>query len=163
MRKMQVLVICVVLSVLLIVSCVSSEDTPKLKVASPIGGYQALQDSIKYPALFWKAGIESFLKVTVELDSMGTVLSVHFDHLMGKSLIRADSTFFHAIINAIESVKWSPGILDDRPIAMQVSFPVLFCLTSNLRQTYEQTKRGEAVIYKTSAITITHEIGYTQY
>jgi hypothetical protein len=162
MRKVQALVICIALNVLLIVSSVSSEDTPKLKVASPIGGYQALQDSIKYPTLFWKAGIESSLRVTLELDSMGTVLSVHFDHLMGKSLIRADSTFFHTVINAIESVKWSPGILDDRPVAMQVSFAVLFYLTSNLRQTYEQIKRGETVIYKSNAIPIIHEIGYRQ-
>jgi hypothetical protein len=161
MRKIQAMVICTALSVL-IVSCVSSEDTPKPKVPSPIGGYQALQDSMKYPALFWKAGIESFLKVTVELDSMGTVLSVHFDPLMGKVLSRADSTFCHVISYAIESVKWNPGILDDRPVAMKVSFPVLFSLTSNLKQTYEQIKRGETVIYKTSAITTTHEIGYRQ-
>ncbi len=161
MRKIQALIISIALSVL-IVSCVSSEDTPKLKVASPIGGYQALQDSIKYPRLFWKAGIESFLKVTVELDSMGTVLSVHLDPLMGKTLSRADSTFCHVISHAIESVKWNPGILDDRPVAMQVSFPVLFYLTSNLKQTYEQIKRGGTEIHKTSALTIIHEKGYQQ-
>lgn len=160
MKTLQALVICFVLTVLLIVFSVSSEDTPKLKVGSPIGGYQALQDSIEYPMLLWKAGIESFLKVTVELDSMGTVLSVHFDHLMGKSFSRADSFFFPSISYAIQSVKWSPGILDDRPIAMQVSFPVLFFLTSNLEQTYGQIKRGETVIYKASGLTITHEKPY---
>lgn len=161
MRKIQAMVICTALSIL-IVSCVSSENKPKLKVASPIGGYQALQDSMKYPNLFWKAGIESFLKVTVELDSTGAILSVHFDPLMGKTLSRADSTFCYVISHAIESVKWNPGIMDDRPVAMQVSFPVLFYLTSNLRQTYEQIKHSETVIYKTSALTITHEIGYRQ-
>ena len=162
MKTLQALVICLILSVLLIVACVSSEDTPKLKVASPIGGYQALQDSMKYPNLFWKAGIESFLKVTVELDSTGVLLSVHFDPLMGKVLSRADSTFCYVISHAIESVKWNPGILDDRPVAMQVSFPVLFYLTSNLKQTYEQIKRAGTVIHKTSALTIIHEVGYQE-
>jgi len=156
-RTLQALVICIALNVLLIVSSVSSEDTPKLKVASPIGGYQALQDSIKYPMLHCKAGIESALRVTVELDSTGTVLSVHFDHLMGKILADADSALFPAVSNAIESVKWSPGVMDDRPLAMQVSFPVLFLLTSNLEQTYDKFKRGETVIYKNSALIITHE------
>lgn len=161
MRKIQALLIGIALSVLT-VSCVSSKDTPKLKVASPIGGYQALQDSMKYPNLFWKAGIESFLKVTVELDSTGAILSVHFDPLMGKTLSRADSTFCYVISHAIESVKWNPGILDDRPVAMQVSFPVLFYLTSNLRQTYEQIKHGGTEVHKTPALTIIHETGYEQ-
>jgi len=160
MKTLQAFLVCIVLSISSIALSQSSEDTSKLKVAYPVSGYQALQDSIEYPMLLWKAGIESFLKVTVELDSIGTLLSVHFDHLMGKSFSRADSFFFPSISCAIESVKWSPGMLDNRPIGMQVSFPVLFFLTSNLEQTYGQIKRGETVIYRASGLTITHEKPY---
>lgn len=163
MKTLQAFVICIVLSIVSIVYSESPKETPKLKVASPIGGYQALEDSIEYPMLLWKADQESALKVTVELDSVGTVLSVHFDHLMGKSLIRADSAFFAVVSYAIESVKWSPGVLDNRPIAMKISFPIIFLLTSNLKQTYEQIKRGEGVIYNNSGLTITHEKGYIHY
>ena len=64
---------------------------------------------------------------------------------------------------AIESVKWNPAVVDDRPISVSVSFPVLFLLTDNRQQTYERIKKGWTPTFKTPAFTIIQETGYVEY
>lgn len=160
MRILQTVIICVVFSILSMVCSESTQETPKLKAPSPIGGYSALQDSIKYPALLWKAHIESTFKVNIQLDSAGTIFSINFDHFFGGSLTKTDSAFFPAVSYAVRSVTWSPAVIDGRPIPMQVSVPILFLLTDNLQQTYEVIKKGGIPTFRTSALTISHEKGY---
>ncbi len=89
---------------------------------SPIGGFGAIQRSLKYPEIARKAGIEGRVIVQVLVSEKGQVIDTRVIKSLGHS--GCDD----AAVHAIRSVKWKPALQRDKPVKVWVAIPVIFRL-----------------------------------
>ena len=66
----------------------------------PIGGWSSIKDSIKYPELFYRAGLEGDAYVMVVIDSNGVTKYVR---------VEPSYPFADTIRSTLQGVKWYPG------------------------------------------------------
>lgn len=88
----------------------------------PIGGYQAIQQKLYYPAVARKAGIEGRVMVWVQIDEQGKVKRTRIMKSLGHNGIDQSA------MQAIRTVKWKPAMNGDKPISCWVAVPVEFKL-----------------------------------
>ncbi len=88
----------------------------------PIGGFQAIQRNLKYPAIARRAGIEGRVIVNVLIDVDGSVVDAQVLRSLGKS--GCDE----AAIKAVKSVRWTPAKKKNIPQKVWVAVPVIFKL-----------------------------------
>jgi protein TonB len=86
----------------------------------PIGGFDAIQDRLRYPDFARKAGVEGKVLVYALIDVDGTVANTK----VMQSLVGCDE----AALTAIKAVRWKPGMQRDRPVKVWVMVPVEFRL-----------------------------------
>jgi len=89
---------------------------------SPIGGFRAIQRSLKYPEIARKAGIEGRVIVQVLVSETGKVIKTRVIKSLGHS--GCDE----AAVRAIRNVKWKPALQRDKPVKVWVAIPVIFRL-----------------------------------
>ncbi|MCG8606228.1 M56 family metallopeptidase [bacterium] len=91
---------------------------------SPIGGFKAVQQKLRYPAIARKAGIEGRVILGVLVDENGSVKQTRVIKSLGKS--GCDE----AAIQAIKGVEWKPAQRNGKPVKVWVAIPVVFSLNS---------------------------------
>ena len=92
----------------------------------PIGGYPAIQKSLKYPEIARKAGIEALVIVGVLIDEKGNSVKTQIMNNVGHKV-----GFEEAAQAAVMQVKWHPAKQRDKPVKVWVSIPVRFMLSSS--------------------------------
>ncbi len=90
------------------------EKMPKL-----IGGLQALEKNIQYPELARKAGIEGTVIVSFVVNKGGVPIDLKIARGVGGGLDQA-------AINAVQKVRFTPGIQRGRPVPVRMDIPVRF-------------------------------------
>jgi protein TonB len=88
-----------------------------------IGGVQALMQAVAYPPLARKAGIEGMVVVKVQIDENGVPS-------LPQILRSASSLLDEAAIEAIMKQRFKPGRQRNRPVKVEMAFPVNFRLRS---------------------------------
>ncbi len=88
----------------------------------PIGGFAAIQRSLKFPEIARKAGVEGRVMVHVQIDEKGNVVNTKILVSLG------NNGCDEAAVEAIKSVKWKPAMQRDRPVKVWVAIPVVFKL-----------------------------------
>ncbi len=88
----------------------------------PIGGFSAIQRSLKYPEIARKAGVEGRVTVHVQISEKGEVVNTRILQSLG------NNGCDEAAVKAIKNVKWKPAMQRDRPVKVWVAIPVVFKL-----------------------------------
>ena len=100
-------------------------QAPKFSVAGSHpdieGGMRALQESLSYPEIVRKAGIEGTVHVTFTVDETGEVQNPQITKSVHEAL-DAEA------LSALKSVSFVPVEKYGRPIAMEVTLPIRFAL-----------------------------------
>ena len=96
---------------------VAFDEAPK-----PVGGFEAIQERLKYPDIARKAGIEGQVIVQVRISESGEVTETRVLRSLGHSGVD------EAAVEAIKSVKWEPARNQGKPVAARVAIPVTFKL-----------------------------------
>ncbi|MDZ7337710.1 MAG: M56 family metallopeptidase [candidate division KSB1 bacterium] len=90
----------------------------------PIGGFQAIQNKVRYPEEARKAGLEGRVYVVAVIDTTGTVR-----HAYTKPDSAPGAVQLHqAAIEAVSGVQWRPARKQGKPVAVQIGVPVIFKL-----------------------------------
>ena len=76
-----------------------------------------------YPEMARRAGIEGFVWVNVLLDKKGKVRDVKIKIDSG-----ANAGFEEAAIKAAKQTSWKPAISNGQPVALWVSYKIIFTL-----------------------------------
>jgi protein TonB len=92
-------------------------DEPPL----PVGGFRAIQKNLRYPELARKSGRQGNVIVHTEIDENGYVSQTNVMESLGEALDQA-------AIDAIHSVKWQPGLKDEKPVKCWIAVLVVFRL-----------------------------------
>jgi TonB family protein len=102
---------------------VSRPDTP----ARPRGGMQAVHQSIEYPELAAKAGIEGRVFVEFVVDASGTVTDAHAASPKNQEAA-PHRALQEAAVAAVRSVSFTPGQKNGEPVATRMTMPITFRL-----------------------------------
>jgi len=97
---------------------VAFDEPPK-----PIGGFEAIQDKLVYPAIARKAGIEGTVVVQARISESGEVIETKILRSLGE-----DNGCDEAAVAAIKATQWEPAKYKGMPTAVWVSIPVRFKL-----------------------------------
>ncbi|MDZ7271593.1 MAG: M56 family metallopeptidase [candidate division KSB1 bacterium] len=90
----------------------------------PIGGFQAIQNKVRYPEEARKAGLEGRVYVVAVIDTTGTVR-----HAYTKPDSAPGAVQLHqAAIEAVSGVQWRSARKQGKPVAVQIGVPVIFKL-----------------------------------
>ena len=121
--KLQCKVFSIILAAISI-SVVSAQAPPyDPAIPRPVFGWDSLQQSIRYPEIAQRAGLDGLFFITVSIDSVGNVTGI------------ADSSIIEilrpSVEHAIRSAKWFPGEKNNRPVAAMVHIPLYFVLDYN--------------------------------
>ena len=133
-----------------------NQDPLEFEAPSPIGGYRALQDTIQYPMICWKAELESAFKANIQIDSIGTILAIDFKPLSGTSLTKLDSIFCQSVRSKIQSLKWTPANINVRNISSWISLPFIFVLTDNLDDMRRRQRHNMPLTFEELPMVIKH-------
>lgn len=87
----------------------------------PIGGIGAITEKITYPEDAKEKKIEGKVYVLAFVDEMGDVTGVMLLKGIG-------SGCDEEALNAVKNTKFSPGLIDGKPVKTQVSIPIIFKL-----------------------------------
>ena len=91
------------------------------KQPSIIGGLQSLVEKIEYPEVAKRAGVEGRVFVMAYVNEEGDVTNV-------KLLKGIGGGCDEAALNAVRETKFTPGIMNGKPVKTQVSIPIAFKL-----------------------------------
>jgi len=106
------------------VSVVSAQTQPyDPAIPRPVFGWDSLQQSIKYPEIAQRAGLDGLFFITVSIDSVGNVTGIADSSLI--EILRP------SVEHAIRSAKWYPGEKNKKPVAAMVHIPLYFVLDYN--------------------------------
>ncbi|MCK5146774.1 energy transducer TonB [bacterium] len=87
---------------------------------TPIGGWYALKDKLKYPRRAQQMNIEGVVMIYAHIDTNGRVIACR---------IKRSITFLNeAAIKAIKSVRWNPALHKGKPVKVWINIPVVFQL-----------------------------------
>lgn len=99
---------------------VAHDEPPK-----PVGGYTAIREQLVFPVSARKDSIEGMVVINTKIGSDGTVLKMlprsTPDHMLAYGCEEA-------AMKAIESVKWTPAMKEDKPLTVWIAVPVEFRL-----------------------------------
>lgn len=116
---------------------VSVEEMP-----SPIGGIKAIQNSIVYPELAKRAGIEGRVYVKAYIDSTGVVVKTELIRGIGGGCDEV-------AMDAVKKVRFTPGRQRGKPMNVQVTVPILFKLGDGT-ESIKKPKAIDEVLLKRS-------------
>ncbi len=105
------------ISILMVVSFAFSQDA--LVEAKPEIGWDSLKSLIVYPEIARRAGVEDIARVSVEIDSLGTVTAIDFGGY---------GIFSSSVKSTLRKIKWIPETYNGRKRASEVVFDVQFQL-----------------------------------
>jgi TonB family protein len=88
----------------------------------PADGISAIQKNLKYPDEAKESGAEGKVVLKISVDAKGKVADVEVVDSFGNEACTK------AAIDAVKSIKWKPGLKDDKPVEASVTVPVLFKL-----------------------------------
>lgn len=91
---------------------------------TPVGGYAAIQEAIKYPKIAREAGIEGTVIVQAVIDTSGIARDLIV-------LRGVDEMLDLAALAAIVSINWNPAQKAGEPVAVKISVPIVFRLQSD--------------------------------
>jgi TonB family protein len=92
------------------------EDMPE-----PIGGIAAIQKKVRYPEIAKRAGIQGRVYVKAYVDSTGVVTKAILLRGIGAGCDEA-------AIEAVEKIKFIPGMQNGKAVNVEVTVPILFKL-----------------------------------
>ncbi len=92
----------------------------------PIGGFEAIQEKLIYPAYARKSGVDGVVIVHALIDTAGYVVDTKILQSLGKG--GCDE----AAITAINSVKWEPAKEKGKPVTVWVAIPVRFKIRGDI-------------------------------
>jgi len=90
---------------------------------TPVGGFSAILQNLKYPEIARKSGVEGTVVVGVLIDATGKPLKTQIMKASGTNV-----GFESAAQDAVLATKWKPAKQRDRAIKVWVSIPVRFQL-----------------------------------
>ncbi len=105
------------MSILLLVSFGYSQDA--LVEAKPEIGWDSLKSLIVYPEIARRAGVEDIARVSVEIDSLGNVISIGFGGY---------GIFSNSVKSTLRKIKWIPEMYNGKKRSSEVVFDVQFQL-----------------------------------
>ena len=82
---------------------------------------QAVAAELKYPDTARKGEVQGRVELRISVNAAGEVTDVAIE----KSLEKACD---EAAVKAVRSVRWQPGVKDDKPVASNVLVPIEFKL-----------------------------------
>jgi len=135
---------------------ISNPDTP----ARPGGGMQAVYQSIEYPELAAKAGIEGRVFVEFVVDASGSVTDARAVSPENQKAASHES-LQEAAVEAVRSVSFSPGQKDGEPVATRMTMPVTFRLDGSSGSTSDGTSGTSSSTGTASAATSSAQSGET--
>ncbi|MFQ5637947.1 MAG: TonB family protein [bacterium] len=91
----------------------------------PIGGFEAIQQGLKYPEAGREAGVEGKLILHVFINENGDVE----DAKILESIDAGNAGFEEAAIASVKRVKWTPAKLKGKPVKVWVAIPIVFKLS----------------------------------
>ncbi len=103
------------------VDSVSNLSTDVDRLPEIVGGLQAIQQELKYPALAKKAGVEGRVIVEFVVTKSGTVRDARIVRGVGSGL-DAEA------LRAIQNTRFTPAQKDGQPVAMKLTLPITFRL-----------------------------------
>jgi hypothetical protein len=120
----------------------TNNDKYDLVYPEPKGGLELLKDSIEFPNIARKAGIETAFIAHMHIDSLGTVSELSFKPIFSDSLYETDSIMVNIVQKKLNSVKWKPAYIDGEATSVEFAIPFVFIFKSHKRRSYEFIKRG---------------------
>ena len=86
----------------------------------PIGGYAAIGNKLRYPAIAWEAGIEGTFIIKAFINEKGKVEQAMV--LKGVPYTGLDET----ALGAIKQTKFNPATLNNEPVPVWISISIIF-------------------------------------
>ncbi len=93
---------------------------------SPVGGFAAIQQKLRYPEIARKAGIEGRVVIQALIGQDGNVEKTQVVQSLG------DNGCDEAAIDAINAVQWHPAINRDLPVSVWIAVPIDFRLNHKM-------------------------------
>ena len=112
----------------------------------PIGGFEAIQEKVVYPAIARKAGVEGRVLVYAKIDTHGTVQDTRVIQSLGPNGCN------EAAITAIKSVQWKPASQRNRKVAVWIAVPVDFKNTKAEKKADKQRSFSQHIEWLVSEI-----------
>ncbi|MBN2781376.1 MAG: TonB family protein [Candidatus Marinimicrobia bacterium] len=108
-------------------------DTPP----EPVGGFQVIAQTIKYPESAGRAGLDGKVIVRIYINESGDVTQYEFkEHYLTFYASQNNTTFDghkkelrdckQAAIDGLSSLKWVPAMVDNHPVAVWITIPIEF-------------------------------------
>jgi TonB family protein len=88
----------------------------------PVGGMKSLQQNIIYPEKAKQKGIEGKVIVQAYIDQTGKVVKTSVLKSAGDELDQA-------AMNALQKTRFTPGIIDGKPVKVRIVIPIVFKLS----------------------------------
>jgi hypothetical protein len=113
-----------------IFSQVFSQENPanKLILPEPVKGYSFIRDSLTYPEILRRAGVEMAFRAILTIDTLGDVTHTSFESMFYRSLSQPDSICISNILPQLNKIQWKPATLNGEPVECSISMPIIFVL-----------------------------------
>lgn len=108
------------------------------KPPTPVGGFAAIQQSLEYPEIARRAGIEGRVVLNILVDQEGSIESVKVLKSLG------DNGCDEAAIQAVKAVDWQPATQNGNPVRVWVGLPVIFKIDGGAKKAGQAVAPGNA-------------------
>jgi hypothetical protein len=127
---------------------IEAQQESKILYPEPYPGWSIITSKIKYPEIAMMAGVNNSYKVSFVIDTLSKLTTLVISATENNQAF--DSLFINEISNALYSIEWEVGSINEKPISMAITLIMKF--TTSTTSTHSTSRDEKEPLSKTNSV-----------